>query len=59
MEDGKIIIDQEYTKLFLELKTCVTASRYRGAVKLINLYHHTDNIILQQQKKGLGTKIIN
>ena len=50
-----MIIDQEYNKLFLELKTRVTASRYRAAVKvnneLINLYHHIGNIILQSQEK--------
>jgi len=61
---GKMIIDQEYNKLFLELKTCVTASRYRAAVKvnneLINLYHHIGNIILQsQEKEGWGAKIID
>ncbi|WP_151194241.1 YhcG family protein [Cysteiniphilum sp. JM-1] len=61
---GKMIIDQEYNKLFLELKTRVTASRYRAAVKvnneLINLYHHIGNIILQsQEKEGWGAKIIN
>ncbi|HJK86148.1 MAG TPA: DUF1016 N-terminal domain-containing protein [Candidatus Megaira endosymbiont of Nemacystus decipiens] len=60
----KMIIDQEYNKLFLELKTRVTASRYRSAVKvnneLINLYHHIGNIILQsQEKEGWGAKIIN
>ena len=61
---GKMIIDQEYNKLFLELKTRVTASRYRAAVKvnneLINLYHHIGNIILQSQEKaGWGAKIID
>ena len=59
-----MIIDQEYNKLFLELKTRVTASRYRAAVKvnneLINLYHHIGNIILQsQEKEGWGAKIID
>ncbi|MDA8561526.1 DUF1016 N-terminal domain-containing protein [Gammaproteobacteria bacterium] len=61
---GKMIINQEYNKLFLELKTRVTASRYRTAVKvnneLINLYHHIGNIILRsQEKEGWGAKIIN
>ena len=61
---GKMIIDQEYNKLFLELKTRVTASRYRAAVKvnneLINLYHHIGSIILQsQEKEGWGAKIID
>lgn len=61
---GKMIIDQEYNKLFLELKTRVTASRYRAAVKvnneLINLYLQIGNIILQsQEKEGWGAKIIN
>jgi len=61
---GKMIIDQEYKKLFLELKKRVTASRYRASVKvnneLINLYHHIGNIILQsQEKEGWGAKIIN
>lgn len=59
-----MIIDQEYNKLFLELKTRVTASRYRAAVKvnneLINLYLQIGNIILQsQEKEGWGAKIIN
>ena len=59
-----MIIDQEYNKLFLELKTRVTASRYRAAVKvnneIISLYHHIGNIILQsQEKEGWGSKIIN
>lgn len=59
-----MIIDQEYKKLFLELKTRVTASRYRAAVKvnneLIKLYHHIGNIILQsQEKEEWGAKIIN
>lgn len=59
-----MIIDKEYNKLFLKLKTRVTASRYRAAVKvnneLINLYHHIGNIILQsQEKEGWGAKIIN
>ncbi|MEM7617461.1 MAG: PDDEXK nuclease domain-containing protein [Pseudomonadota bacterium] len=61
---GKMIIDQEYNKLFLELKTRVTASRYRAAAKvnneLINLYHHIGNIILETQaKEGWGAKIVN
>lgn len=37
-----MIIDQEYNKLFLELKTPITESRYKAAAKvnnnLINLY---------------------
>lgn len=60
---GKMIIDQEYKKLFLELKTRVTASKYRAAVKanneLINLYHHIGNILQSQEKEVLRAKIIN
>lgn len=58
-----MIIDQEYKKLFQELKTQVISSRYRAAVKvnneLIKLYHYIGHIILQSQKKdGWGSKII-
>ena len=61
---GKMILDQEYKKLFLELKARVTVSRYRAAVKvnneLIKLYHYIGDIILQSQaKEGWGAKIIN
>ena len=61
---GKMIIYQEYNKLFLLLKTRVTASKYRAAAKvnneLINLYHHIGNIILEaQEKEGWGAKIID
>ena len=45
---GKMIIDQEYSKLFLDLKTRATTPRYRAAVKvnneLINLYYRIGNI---------------
>lgn len=61
---GKMLIDKKYNKLFLELKTRVTAARYRAAVKvnneLIILYHYIGNIILQsQEKEGWGAKIID
>ena len=58
---GKIIIDQEYNKLFLELKTRVTASRYRAAVKvnneIINLYHHIRQYYFAvTRKRGIGSQ---
>ncbi len=60
----KTIINQEYGQLLQEIKSQVSLSRYRAALKvnkeLILLYRHIGKGILKsQQQHGWGAKVID